>query len=80
MNTHKNDRIKHGSEMPAVDDGWWESVLGDEQKYSSHTNIPIPATVVRVDGVKTGETKPGLDWELAKNIFSDDRIIELKVN
>ena len=33
MNDHKDGRKKFRNEMPVVDDGWWESVLADEQKF-----------------------------------------------
>jgi small subunit ribosomal protein S1 len=61
----------HEQEIPVYDDGWWASVLQEEESrvLETATKIQKPAEVA----------KPSTDWEKAKNLFRQDEIIELKV-
>ncbi len=79
MNDQK-DRKKYRNEMPVVDDGWWESVLADEQKYTPPH--PKPVLQVRVDPETEAlpEAKANLvDWDSVKQFYKTDRIIDMKV-
>lgn len=81
MNDQKDNRKKYRNEMPVVDEGWWEAVLADEQKYT-----PVhPKTLSQppVEGGR-GEELAGartemVDWESVKQFYKSDRIIEMKV-
>jgi small subunit ribosomal protein S1 len=80
MELQHKDRKKNQSEMPGTDEGWWESVLAEEQQYSS----PRPQTVVRSKPVAY-EKKPlspapaqQADWDLVKQLYAEDRILEMK--
>lgn len=81
MNDQRDNRKKYRSEMPAVDEGWWESVLADEQKYTaSHQKHVIH--VPDEEGQPAFETEPQaepVDWDSVKQFYRNDRIIEMKV-
>lgn len=79
MNVQRDNRKKYQSEMPTVDEGWWESVLADEQKYTPQH----PRTVVSNANERTEETHETdaalVDWETVRQFYSADRILEVKV-
>ena len=58
-------------EIPAQDDGWWASVLAEEE---SRASVPTGKAqkVVEVP-------KPSLDWQKAGSLYHQDEIILLKV-
>jgi small subunit ribosomal protein S1 len=58
-------------ESPVYDDGWWASVLREEE----NRVVETPSKQQ-----KTGETgKATTDWDLANNLYRKDEIIELTV-
>ena len=58
-------------EMPIQDDGWWASVLAEEESRAS-----APA----VKPQKTEEAgKPSTDWGKAGRLYRQDEIISLQV-
>lgn len=81
MNEKDNNRKKYRNEMPVVDEGWWNAVLADEQKYAS----PHPKAVLQVpaEQEKTEETPETgaetVDWDAVKQFYKNDRIIEMTV-
>lgn len=81
MNEQRDNRKKYSNEMPVVDDGWWESVLSDEQKYPpSHSKSVLPhsAEPERTESAPEAKTDP-VDWDAVKQFYKNDRIIEMKV-
>lgn len=64
---------KSDKELPIVDEGWWASVLSDEDVYQGEevlvTNRQTPTMI----------SEP-VDWEFVKQIFDRDEIIELQVH
>jgi small subunit ribosomal protein S1 len=56
---------------PLPDDGWWESVLAEDQAECLSTKTP---GVAEAPG-----TNPRVDWENALRLFGDDGIIVLRV-
>jgi len=79
MNDQK-DRKKYRNEMPVVDDGWWESVLADEQKYTPPHPKPVLQVPVDPETEALSEAKANLvDWDSVKQFYKNDRIIEMKV-
>ena len=82
MSDHrKNNGGKYQEEMPTTDDSWWESVLADEVKYASHHQRPEQSYA------RHSEKAPGqsetenirIDWELVRQFYKSDKIIELTV-
>jgi len=81
MNDQKDSKKKYRNEMPVVDDGWWDSVLADEQKFT--VPHPKPVLQVSVESEKSDvaleiKTEP-VDWDSVKQFYKNDRIIEMKV-
>jgi len=81
MNDQKDNRKKYRTEMPSVDDGWWESVLADEQKFAAlHPKPALQMAVEREKSADTPEAKMDVvDWDSVKQFYRNDRIIEMKV-
>jgi len=77
MNEPKNNRKKYVSEMPMLDEGWWESVLADEHKYTSGYSKPA------LSGNLLQEAPPAktelVDWDAIKQYYRNDHILEMKV-
>jgi small subunit ribosomal protein S1 len=57
-------------ELPVYDDGWWASVLADEESR-------IVQTINRPQ--RDDAPKPSSDWEMATSLFRQDAIVEMKV-
>lgn len=81
MNDQKDNKKKYRTEMPVVDDGWWESVLADEHKYTPPHPKPVPQTTVESEKTEEApETKTDtVDWDSVKQFYKSDRIIDMKV-
>jgi len=81
MNVQKNDRKKYESEMPVVDEGWWASVLADEQKFVQPSPRPSVAAVHEAAsaGVITEEKMESVDWDSIRQFYKNDRILEMQV-
>jgi small subunit ribosomal protein S1 len=84
-----NPKRKYEEDVPVADEGWWQSVLADEQRYTpphpQHTAAPRSKPVVqekteRVEPAqKTEPAQPQADWTAIKELYSKDRIVEMKV-
>src|SRR3989339_636547 len=59
-------------ELPAIDDGWWESILAEEEgnRINKKSSRPINA---QERSIKS------LDWVRASDIFTQDQIILMSV-
>ncbi len=63
--------------MPELDDSWWESVLAEEERYSypvtqqKRTKVDEP--------VKNEDAKQSPDWHEVRELYHQDRIVDLKV-
>jgi small subunit ribosomal protein S1 len=55
----------------AIDEGWWASVLADENQLSPSTQDEDE--IVSVNPIS------GINWELARKIYTDDSIVDLYV-
>jgi small subunit ribosomal protein S1 len=82
MNRQKdNGKRKLQNQMPVVDEGWWESVLAEEQKFSPVHPKPVPPPVLEQPdntGKPAVRTTP-VDWDAIRRFYRDDRIIQMKV-
>lgn len=80
MNYPKDGRKKYRNNMPVVDEGWWESVLADEQKYAGPYPKPVSQAPVENETVeKLPEHPEQVDWDSIKQFYKNDRIIDMKV-
>ena len=66
---------KQEKSMPEIDDGWWDSVLAEEERYvtpgSKQTKLDAPA--------KVEEAKQNPDWKEVRDLYHQDRIVDLTV-
>lgn len=64
------------------DEGWWESVLADEERFSALHRVRVqsstPAT--SVPAVEPAAEVPPADWTFAESVFKQDQIISLSVS
>ena len=68
------------------DEGWWESVLADEERFSAahRARVPVPANAAHASPVATiepvADEPPPPDWEYAESVYKQDQIICLGVS
>ena len=72
-------------EFEEHDEGWWESVLADEERISAAhaTRVQTPESAVTRKNLPSGETEaevPQSDWVYAESIYKLDQIITLLVS
>ena len=65
---------KDGKQMPKLDEGWWESVLAEEERY-----IAPPKQTKVEEPVKMEDTKQNPDWGEVRDLYHQDRIVDLQV-
>ena len=61
--------------MPEIDESWWDSVLAEEERYAS----PIVKQTRLEEPVKSEEVKQDPDWNEVRDLYHQDRIVELQV-
>lgn len=83
MDIQHADRKKYQNEMLHTDEGWWQSVLAEEQQYANLRPHPQPLAAKQM--VTAPEEKvehtPALqqaDWDLIKHLYVEDLIIEMQ--
>lgn len=85
MDINGNTKRKYENAIPVTDEGWWESVLAEEKRYSSSASRPqhAPAKPSTAISKKQEVTQPAVpmnaDWELVKNLYREDHILSVKV-
>ena len=87
MSIKENPKRKYDEAQPVTDEGWWQSVLADEQRYTP----PHPQRGVVAKPKPDSQAKPEkaetvhspelvqADWDAVKELYSKDSIIEMKV-
>jgi small subunit ribosomal protein S1 len=86
MSTQQNGKRKYQNSMPVTDEGWWESVLAEEQRYvpvRTQAAVLMKPKPESQEQPKT-ETAPPMEtiqtnWEAVKDLYKNDRIIPMKV-
>jgi small subunit ribosomal protein S1 len=72
---------RYENPMPTTDEGWWESVLAEERQYrparSPHT-MPKPVLEPKAEPLPTVQLAQ-IDWNTIKELYSNDRIVQMKV-
>ena len=58
-------------DVPVYDDGWWASVLAEEENRAVKTVSSLQK--------KVESSKPSLDWERAMSLYHQDEIVEMTV-
>ncbi len=79
----------HADEIPheTRDEGWWESVLADEERFSvAHRSRSVSAQSTPTPSVKPVQPSepaailPPPDWDYAESVYKQDQIIALVVS
>jgi len=78
-----NTKRKYQSAMPIIDEGWWESVLAEERQHtpprpSQGLVKPKAPPQPRAEAAPVAGS-PQPDWDMLKELYSNDRIIIMKV-
>lgn len=61
--------------MPEIDESWWDSVLAEEERY-----VPPVAKQTKVESPAKGEeSKQNPDWNEVRDLYHQDRIVDLDV-
>jgi len=81
VNDHKKGNgSKYQSEIPEVDENWWEAVLADEIKHVSYHQQPRVDVGYPRNTQDHAEKKTApIDWEVVRQYYKADRIIEIEV-
>ena len=81
-NSNKTKR-RYESAMPIIDEGWWESVLAEERQHTQ-PRPPQGGMKLKPLPMANAELSPAVqavetNWDLIQDIYSKDRIIDMKV-
>lgn len=77
----ENEKTLAKGNIPVTDEGWWESVLAEENRYSG-VNMRGSGTKPEARKEAEKESAPddkAVDWRLIKDLYMNDRIVELAV-
>ena len=83
-------KMENSGTIPNFDDGWWASILSDEERFVSPPPRPRPAlstppppvreqTHVLTPVVETVRELPAVDFDTARRIYQHDEIVDLAV-
>lgn len=67
---------------PEMDEGWWESVLMEENRFSTRKPLVPPASKLTAGGETNGapaKTTMTVDWDRLKALYMRDEVVELCV-
>ncbi len=84
MDANNNStKRKYEKTMPVTDEGWWESVLAEERQ---HMPPRTPQSMAKSNAAIQTKTEPApavqatqTDWNALKDLYSNDRIVQMKV-
>jgi small subunit ribosomal protein S1 len=66
--------------MPEVDESWWESVLAEEGRHTTHMPDRLPARhEVRNESIENEQNKITPNWIEVKELYLHDKIVNLIV-
>jgi small subunit ribosomal protein S1 len=78
------DKRKYQNVMPETDDGWWESVLAEEQRHVASVHHMTAPKTKDSSQTKIMENDPvvepvQINWDQVKDMYSNDRILAMTV-
>jgi small subunit ribosomal protein S1 len=84
MSVQQNDKRRYQNAMPETDEGWWESVLAEEQRHvpsrpAQDAAKLKPTPQVKTEEVPAQEPVQTMDWDMVRELFREDRILAVKV-
>lgn len=65
---------RNSSDAPELDEGWWASVLAEEESYSSEIFDETEESVT-----PAVEAMQSVDWDSVQNVYDQDEIVNLEV-
>ncbi len=71
-------KLKYEKEIPVVDEGWWASVLAEENRYTVHAKAEVEKEASG-GTVTVAATQETVNWNQIKDIYMNDRIVALSV-
>ena len=71
-------KLKYEKEIPVVDEGWWASVLAEENRYTAHAKAEVEKEA-SAGTVTVAATQETVNWNQIKDIYMNDRIVALSV-
>ncbi|MBN8581682.1 MAG: S1 RNA-binding domain-containing protein [Anaerolineae bacterium] len=71
-------KLKYEKEIPVVDEGWWASVLAEENRYTAHAKAEVEKEASG-GTVTVAATQETVNWNQIKDIYMNDRIVALSV-
>src|ERR1700690_3726287 len=74
-----NQKHNYESYMPVTDDGWWESVLAEDERHTSSSPHSMIHAAVRAEAKVEEVNKIQPDWKQVQELYHSDQIVELKV-
>ncbi len=80
---NSNTKRKYENPMPVTDESWWESVLAEERQHipsrtSQGITKPKVVSPTKAESVSAAQAVQ-MDWNTIKELYSNDRIIQMKV-
>jgi small subunit ribosomal protein S1 len=66
-------------ETPTNDDGWWASVLADEERHIAPFRPNSSTTAKSEQSHGTAESSSTTDWDQSRQVFQQDKIVNLNV-
>lgn len=74
-------KVKYEKTIPNLDEGWWESVLAEENRYSPATQRmgQTRLEVQKEAENESAEEQVTVNWSQIKELYLNDRIVDLKV-
>jgi small subunit ribosomal protein S1 len=77
MTNHKNN---YESPMPVTDDGWWESVLAEDERHApSSPSRPLIHPPIHAESKTEEPNRIQPDWTQVQELYHHDQIVTLKV-
>ncbi|MGB9674145.1 MAG: 30S ribosomal protein S1 [Anaerolineales bacterium] len=69
------------SEPPPLDEAWWQAILSEDIRPSMKSIDPyILENDLKPARLNRASFQDGVDWNYARVLYQDDRVIELRVN
>lgn len=77
------DKRSKTNDAPQLDEGWWASLLAEEEKYGT-SSFDFVDSAESLEEKKGGESRPSaksaiIDWEQVQRLYEIDEVIDLQV-
>ncbi len=73
----ETQRIASRDEPPPLDEGWWQAILTEDPSFSDKPQRL--GEKLKASPPPRFAAQDGVDWELAKTLYHEDRVVDLQV-